>query len=375
MSLSPKVGESPEVGKPYRVKERGILLGDRDGDSSNRGKGDRTERGEKSDHAGISSEPLYNAIKEVADRNRGRGEPSGSSSVRRGNETSDPAITHFRDQTRNNPGEQQPIQNPNSMVRFIRYLWGETQNSPGEQQPRQNPNHMEGQDQPNRRPAPDASSSRRIECGDVLSQRREAVENGERKLNKYQKEFEQCQTKEKDVDSRLDAFEKYFETCTSENSTGIFRVLSKIKGKREAPYINEINTNNGEIRGLSNFKNSTKDWHLSEIIFNQFQLVMKKANKDIASFDLKNWRDKQITNESTMNTVELFLPVGTNEHTFEKGSEGFIALAGIQTAQSKFYLLAQYQKAFGKKEVTSITVKRGQVNRPIEEINYRYDKI
>jgi hypothetical protein len=97
---------------------------------------------------------------------------------------------------------------------------------------------------------------------------------------------------------------------------------------------------------------------------------MQKAKKDSASFDLKNWRGEWIINESTKRTAELFLPSGTNKRRFKKGSQEFIALAGTETAQSKFYLLAQHQKAFGKKEVTSITVKR-QSDGHIQ-INYRY---
>jgi hypothetical protein len=135
-----------------------------------------------------------------------------------------------------------------------------------------------------------------------------------------------------------------------------------------------LNINHGEITGITNDNHQPRDWnwHLSEVIFNQLQLAMRETKKDITSFNLKNWRDQWITDEATRSTVKLFLPKESGERTFEKGSEGFLALAGTPTAQSKFYLSAQHQKALGQKEVTSITVQRqpgGYIH-----INYNYSQ-
>lgn len=55
--------------------------------------------------------------------------------------------------------------------------------------------------------------------------------------------------------------------------------------------------------------------------------------------------------------------------TFEAGTDGFIALTGTETAQSKFYMLAQHPKAFKEKQVRSITVRR----LPRERINIDYE--
>ncbi len=55
---------------------------------------------------------------------------------------------------------------------------------------------------------------------------------------------------------------------------------------------------------------------------------------------------------------------------FKAGEDGFVALAGTCTAQSKFYLLAQHPKAFPGKEVTSITVIRGPSS--IIDIDYEF---
>jgi len=99
----------------------------------------------------------------------------------------------------------------------------------------------------------------------------------------------------------------------------------------------------------------------------------QQAKEDHASFNLKNWRAEGLSNESTISTAKLFLPAATHQHTFEKGSPGFIALAGTPTAQAKFFLLAQHQKAFRQKEVTSITVERGSDG--AISLDYRYDTV
>jgi hypothetical protein len=206
---------------------------------------------------------------------------------------------------------------------------------------------------------------------------KEEIKNkGKYKLNKYEQEYRKWHNK--NINNTLNAFERDFDTDIEESleKRGEFTVVSMAK-EGFASFTNTINTNKGEIIGESNFKRLTKNWHFSEVVFNQLQLVMREAKKDIASFDLKNWRGRWLKNEATRSTVDLFLPAGINKHTFEKGSEGFLALAGTPTAQSKFYLPAQHQKALGQKEVTSITVELS----PDEDIrfnitiNYSYAKI
>jgi hypothetical protein len=215
------------------------------------------------------------------------------------------------------------------------------------------------------------SCSRRVERGDGWSPLQEkAIRNGEKKLKQYQQEFSKWQGK--DRDNTFDAFQRDFENTIIHIQDGIFFVSSRAK-EGEGSYTNEIDIDTGKITGIHNFKKATKNWHFSEVIFNQLQLVMQKVQKDIVSFDLKNWIGEHIENQETRSTVDLFLPAGTDEHTFEKGRDEFLALAGTPTAQSKFYLLAQHQKALGQKEVTSITVERLLDDDDIDiNINYNY---
>ena len=120
-----------------------------------------------------------------------------------------------------------------------------------------------------------ASCFGRVERGDSWSQpQKEAISKGEEKLDMYQREF--TRWKMGDVDSTLDAFHQDFETKIAENpkKRGDFIVVSKAK-EGGASYANIIDINKGEIRGLSNKKESTIGWHFSEVIFNQFQLIMQ----------------------------------------------------------------------------------------------------
>lgn len=218
-----------------------------------------------------------------------------------------------------------------------------------------------------------ASSSRRVEGGDVQAPLREkAVRNGKEKLKKYKQEF--IKYHDEDVDSTMNTFHDDFVTTIIKHSKelGKFTVVSKAK-EGGASYQNRITITTGEISGLYNFKRATRGWPLSEVIFHQLQFVMEEAKEDHASFNLKNWRAEGLSNESTISTAKLFLPAGTHQHTFEKGSPGFIALAGTPTAQAKFFLLAQHQKAFHQKEVTSITVERGSDG--AISLDYRYDTV
>ena len=44
-------------------------------------------------------------------------------------------------------------------------------------------------------------------------------------------------------------------------------------------YDNIIDVDSGKIIGINNYKNHTDSWHLSQVIYNQIILVMKKAKK------------------------------------------------------------------------------------------------
>jgi hypothetical protein len=154
-------------------------------------------------------------------------------------------------------------------------------------------------------------------------------------------------------------FDWTFETTIEEDTAnkGIFTLTSKdIIGR--GYYGNKIDVNEGQIIGGGNYKRSTKNWHLSEVMYAQLQLALKKAGKDLSQFDLKSWYGMNVTNEETKLVAERFLPQEETERAFEAGSAEFAALAQTPTAKSKFYLLAQHPEAFGGKEVTSITVKR-----------------
>jgi hypothetical protein len=125
-----------------------------------------------------------------------------------------------------------------------------------------------------------------------------------------------------------------------------------------------IDLDNGKIIGYRNEAKSTQTWHLSDIIYNQLLFILKKAKKDISQFDLKSWYGFNITNKNTKSMAEYTLGY-KNRKTFKASSKEFKDIAVTDTAQSKFYLLAQYPKAFKGKKVTSITVERyadGQID-------------
>ena len=117
----------------------------------------------------------------------------------------------------------------------------------------------------------------------------------------------------------------------------------------------------------------------SEVVFNQALLALKEAGKDILQINLKSWRGKYIINENTQNVVKLFFPEERGENgviqegkrTYRDGDDAFIAIAGVETGQSKFYLLAQHPRAFKRKKVAVITVER-KLGGPIR-ITYEYD--
>lgn len=185
----------------------------------------------------------------------------------------------------------------------------------------------------------------------------------QKRLSKYEDEAKKYQEKEKD--HRPCDFEKDFET-NIEYKKGIFYIVSK---NNHVKYENAINISEGQIIGCWNDSKDTRSWHLSDIIYNQLLFVLQKAKKDISQFDLKSWYGNNITNKNTKDLVKYLLGY-KNLQEFKAGSKEFNEIAVSDTAQSKFFLLAQYPKAFKGKKVTSITVIRhsdGQI-----DIEYKF---
>ncbi len=130
-------------------------------------------------------------------------------------------------------------------------------------------------------------------------------------------------------------------------------------------YANTINVNDGLIVGVtSNYRGEnyskmvTTNWHLSDVVYHQLQLVLKQAAKGFSQFDLKSWSDMNVANEVTKAVAERLLPQGEIQRIFQAGNENFDALARTPLAKSKFYLLKDHPEVFGDKQATSITVKR-----------------
>jgi len=202
----------------------------------------------------------------------------------------------------------------------------------------------------------------------------QAVERGRAKMERYQQEAKYYQNKYKDI---FEKFQKTYETVIFKDkfNKGVFSVESK-DWSRTAEYKNSIDIGKGQIIGNSNSKENTNDLHFSDVAYIQLQLALQKAGKDISQFNLKSWYGKKIRNVNTKNVVKLFFPeeigedglVKGGKKTFKAGSDEFTALAGTETAQSKFYLLAQHPEAFPGKRVTSITV----IRHPNKEIDIEY---
>jgi hypothetical protein len=195
---------------------------------------------------------------------------------------------------------------------------------------------------------------------ELEEQKNKAIRNGLNKINKYEQNAMRWQEEDRNT---FKDFQEAFKTDIKEIN-GIFIVKSDaLEGG--GTYKNGINIDNGQIIGIKNFKWNTNSWYSSEIVYNQLRLVLDHARKDISQFDITNWKGSEIANIHTKYTLNLFVPEETNFMTFKAGEDGFIALAGTQTAQSKFYLLAQHPKAFKGKQVRSITVRRlsdGEIN-------------
>ncbi len=225
----------------------------------------------------------------------------------------------------------------------------------------------------------ESSSQRNAELSDRLlhpdetedKDRTEAINKGRDKMQKYQEEANSYKNWDKDT---YKIFQKSFQFSEIKSERYGISVDSKMLGC--GIYRNAIDIENGKIIGIENFHLSGKKLPFSEMVFNQLKFVMKSSNKEISFFDLKCWYGWDIKNERTKDTVKLFFPEETKSDgkikegrkTFKAGEDGFIALAGTPTAQSKFFLLAQHPKAFPGKEVTSITV----IRKPNKQIDIEY---
>jgi hypothetical protein len=210
---------------------------------------------------------------------------------------------------------------------------------------------------------------KRPRLNETEAARAQAIEKGRAKMQKYQQEAD-CY-KDKDRDTFNDFINKFVSGINSKEYVLNIKSVHASYGI----YNNNIDVENRKILGMLNFPvpDSKEKFHLSEIVFNQLCLAMEHLDKKVSDFDLKCWYDNIVNNEETKKTAELFFPeekgsdgkIKEGRKTLKAGEDGFIALAGTPTAQSKFYLLAQHPKAFPGKKVTSITVIRhsnGQID-------------
>ncbi len=194
----------------------------------------------------------------------------------------------------------------------------------------------------------------------------QAIEMGRNKMEKYQQQAKLYQNKDRDT---FEQFRENFESIVTIESVN--RAAYIISRKRDyGIYLNGVDVINGKITGDVNehqrSQKNSNEFNLSEIAFNQIRLAMEHLNREMSEFNLKCWYGACVINKETTETVKLFFPeesgpdgkIKEDRKTFKAGEDGFIALAGTSTGQSKFYLLAQHPKAFPGKEVTSITVIR-----------------
>ena len=218
-------------------------------------------------------------------------------------------------------------------------------------------------------------NANRPDAYDHEQMRLAAIERGRSKIHEYQKEAEIYQNSDRDT---FKEFEMIFEKNISELENNIVKItsLNDFYGK----YENKIDVENGKIIGIDNYQyaNCKAKFHFSEIIFNQLCLTMEYLDMEMSKFNLKCWYSNTISNEKTKKTAELFFPeerdkdgkIKEGQKIFKAGSDGFIALAGTPTGQSKFYLLAQHPEIFKDKKVTSITVIRHSDS--TIDINYEF---
>jgi hypothetical protein len=198
----------------------------------------------------------------------------------------------------------------------------------------------------------------------------EAIEIGKIKMYKYQLESEIYQEKDKDI---FEDFGKVFQNTVHKYKDKFsIQSYNYSLGRYNNTFI--LDNDNLIIQGDSNTRyknaeienNTETKFYCSDVIFNQALLFLNDTGKELSQVNLQNWIGKYILNKKTLDVVELFFPeeerpdgkIEEGSKMFKAGEDGFIALAGTPTAQSKFYLLAQHPKAFPGKEVTSITVIR-----------------
>jgi hypothetical protein len=241
-------------------------------------------------------------------------------------------------------------------------------------------NDAELSDQPVKRPSLDEITLDEIKTASAEVRAElctQAIEKGRAKWQRYQQETEEYKNKDKDT---FEYFEANFDTHVIKLTN--YRVGVKSYSRNiSGTYENEIDVKNGIIKGIYNRyfpPKSEEKLDFSEVVFNQLCLAMRDLNIERVRLNLKCWYGNEIINENTEKTAELFFPeekgsdgkIKDGSKTFKAGEDGFIALAGTPTAQSKFYLLAQHPKAFKNKKVKSITVIR-QVYSLID-INYEF---
>ena len=180
--------------------------------------------------------------------------------------------------------------------------------------------------------------------------------------------IKECEARKRAFETSLKErkFENDFKTTIVDEGNGRFFVESTAK-RGSGFFQNIIDVGKGQIIGINNQKCSTKNWHLSDVVYNQLQSVLKETKKDISQFDLKSWYGKNIVNESTQNMAEVLLGAD-QEKTFKVGSNEFNVMKKTATAKSKFYLLSQHPEAFRGKQVTSITIRRTDDDKI--EVNY-----
>ena len=197
----------------------------------------------------------------------------------------------------------------------------------------------------------------------------ESIEKGKIKISKYQQQEIAYQNKDKDIFEDLDkkfCTTKYKDEdrfdIRSECNIGLYHnafILDNDKLIIEEIYNRRFENNKTE-------NNNGIKFYFSDAVFKQTLLFLEDAKKDLSQINLQKWISKIIINRETLNVAKYFFPAAKGpdgmikggSKTFKAGTDGFIALAGTPTGQSKFYLLAQHPKAFPGKEVTSITVIR-----------------
>jgi hypothetical protein len=153
-------------------------------------------------------------------------------------------------------------------------------------------------------------------------------------------------------DNLIERFQRTFKTEIEQNSWYKGRFIIKSEDKiRRGKFSNEIDVNEGVIRGLINYKYDTDDWYLSDVVYAQIQLALKEAK--ISQFVPTKWSSDNVVNEWTAPAAADFVRSIETAHTFQAGSKEFAAIAQTAIAKSRFYLLKDH---FPSREIKSITI-------------------